>query len=31
MAVFRDLGRVLRPVIILGGLVGLATVLKLRT
>jgi len=31
MAVFRDLGSVLRPVIILGGLVGLATVLKSRT
>jgi len=30
MAVFRDLGRVLRPVIVLGGFVGLATVLKSR-
>jgi hypothetical protein len=30
MAVFRDLGRVLRPVIILGGFVGLAAVLKSR-
>ena len=31
MAVFRDLGHALRPVIVLGGFVGLATVLKSRT